>query len=74
VTKYLITVSTTSRHGRTNLHTFGKLLEAEHLRWFLETPPSRKQVKERLTAHCRSECSRGLPRRAATSGMTSTTS
>jgi hypothetical protein len=49
--KYLITVSTVTRHGRTNLHTFGKLLEAQHLRWFLETPPSRKQVKERLTPH-----------------------
>jgi hypothetical protein len=49
VTKYLITVSTATRHGRTKLHTFGKLIEAEaeHLRWFVETHASRKQFKQR---------------------------
>jgi hypothetical protein len=47
VTQYLITVSTTSRHGRTKLHTFGKLLEAEHLGWSVETHASRKEVAQR---------------------------
>jgi hypothetical protein len=46
VTKYLITVSTATRRGRTNLHTFGKLIEAEHLPWMPETHASRKQLKE----------------------------
>lgn len=47
VAKYLITVSTASRHGRTKLHTFGKETEAEHLRWFIETHSSRKELNQR---------------------------
>jgi hypothetical protein len=47
VTKYLITVSKASRRGRKKLHTFGKLIEADHLRWTVETHVSRKQFKER---------------------------
>jgi len=47
VTKYLITVSTPTRHGRTNLHTFGK--PVEEAPWMLETHASRKQFKQRRT-------------------------
>jgi hypothetical protein len=47
VSKYLVTISTASRHGRSKLHTFGKLIEAPHLRWFVETHASRKQMAER---------------------------
>jgi predicted alpha/beta hydrolase family esterase len=49
VSKYLITISVASRWGRTDLHTFGKLVEAEHLGWFPETHASRKQLKQRQT-------------------------
>ena len=49
MTKYLITVSTPSRHGRTKLHNFGKLIEAEHLPWSVETHASPKQMKQRIT-------------------------
>lgn len=45
MTKYLITVS----RGRTKLHTFGKLVEADHLPWMPETHASRKQLKQRQT-------------------------
>jgi hypothetical protein len=47
VSQFLVTVSTKTRRGRTNLHTFGIQSEAEHLGWFIETPASLKQVKER---------------------------
>jgi hypothetical protein len=47
MSKYLVTVSTASRRGRTKLHTFGKLNEAQHLRWFTETHASRKQMAQR---------------------------
>jgi hypothetical protein len=49
VSKYLITVSTATRHGRTKLHTFGKLIEdkAEHTPWSVETHASRKQLHQR---------------------------
>jgi hypothetical protein len=47
VTKHLITVC----RGRTNLHTFGKLVEADHLPWMPETHASRKQLKQRQTPH-----------------------
>jgi hypothetical protein len=49
VTKYLITVSMATRHGRTNLHTFGKPVEAEHAPWMPETHSSRKQLKHSRT-------------------------
>lgn len=45
--QYRIVVSKPSRHGRTKLHTFGIHPEAPHLGWFVETPVSRKQLKER---------------------------
>lgn len=45
--KYLVTVSTITRRGRTKLHTFSKLTEAEHLPWFADTHASRKQFKQR---------------------------
>jgi len=47
VSQFLITVTVQTRHGRTNLHTFGIQSEAEHLGWFIETPASSKQLKER---------------------------
>jgi hypothetical protein len=47
VSNYLITISTVTHRGRTKLHTFGKLVEAEHLQWFPETHASRKQMKQR---------------------------
>lgn len=49
MTKYLIAVSTPTRHGRTKLHTFGKLVEGEHPPWMPETHASRKQLKHRRT-------------------------
>ncbi len=47
MSQYLITVTTPTRRGRTNLHTFGIQSESEHLGWFVETPASLKQLKER---------------------------
>jgi hypothetical protein len=52
VSNYLITVSATTNRGRTKLHTFGKLVEAEHLDWFAETHASRKQVQQRRIPGC----------------------
>lgn len=47
MSQFLVTVTAQTRRGRTNLHTFGIQSEAEHLGWFVETPASRKQLKER---------------------------
>ena len=47
MSQFLITVTVQTRHGRTDLHTFGIQSEAEHLGWFVETPASRKQLEER---------------------------
>src|ERR1700758_1539664 len=47
MSQFLITISANTRHGQTNLHTFGIDSEAEYLGWFVETPASRKQLKER---------------------------
>jgi hypothetical protein len=47
VSQFLVTITAQTRRGRTNLHTFGIHSEAEHMGWFVETPASRKQLKER---------------------------
>lgn len=47
MSQFLVTITTQTRHGRTNLHTFSIQSEAEHLGWFAENPAKHKQLKER---------------------------